>query len=288
LSAFDVRNGESPRAVSTVSLTNAQYDSEEVFATNGLVYISHKTVTADVQPVEVIESPASDPSVDADDVLRFVLVNSAKEKAVAASRKDWIERSYLDIVDFSDAAHPQARDAVEISGSIVGLSHQGNVIYTIGQNSDENGYVLNEQLDALAYDGTNIFYINSLPFSQNWSHPALSDGENLFVADVKNQNGEGFLGVWTLEDSGEFRRLGHVTLSAPADELSFFDDVLAVKSGVQLQLFESKKTGSLKSLGSESAPGDLWFDFDFAAGEKDRGLCVPLGAYGVWRLNLSR
>lgn len=245
LIAFDVKEAATPKFVSETTLHSEGWNPHDsAFATNGLVYASHT---------------------------KF-------ESRLKHDEETWVDRSYLDVIDYSDAANPTVRDPVNISGSLAGISHEGNVLYTISSHA---GTTERRWVDALAYDGVNANLISSLPLSLHWPHPTLIAGSNIFVGVPSSDSSTGSLEAWQLSDAAKFIRAGKLTLAAPADSLASFGNLLATQTGGNIQLIDASNPVSLRLLGAPASVNCLWPNLDHADGSIERGLWVPLGEYGV-------
>jgi hypothetical protein len=205
LVAFDVSDSANPQLASELNVrVNGWSTHNAAFATNGLVYLSHT---------------------------RFDSVPSPQ------ANEYWMENYYLDVIDYSDAANPTARDPVPISGSLAGISHEGNVLYTI---SPHDGRREREWLDALAYDGVQASLIDSLALSPDWPRPALIADANVFLGmPSSGANAAGSIEVWNLGDSGNFVRASSLPVDRPADTFALFGNLLAAQSGNHVQLIDA-------------------------------------------------
>ncbi|MHB8519544.1 MAG: RCC1 domain-containing protein [Limisphaerales bacterium] len=204
---------------------------------------------------------------------------------------NYITRSYLDVVDYSDAANPTARDAVNIPGPLQGLGYGGALLYTVGQHWTTNGVTDgSDWLEASAYDGVSAHLVDSLMLSTNWPHPVLVQGTNLFIGHpADSTNAPNQLQVWTLPDTGKFTEVGAVPLVAPASTLAGFVNLLAVQETDQrIELFNSADATNLKPAGSGKPNGCLGYDLNTADGRLgglSSGLWLPLGDYGTAKIN---
>jgi hypothetical protein len=251
LVAFEVSESETPKLVSELNLSSDGWNAHNVaFATNGLIYLSHT---------------------------KFDSVSSPQREG------GWMERYYLDVIDYSDSANPTQRDPVNISGSLAGISHDGNVLYTISPHVGQNEH---DWLDALAYDGVHASLIDSLALPSDWPHPALVADTNIFIGvPALDTNSTSSVEVWNLADSGKFVRASSLPLAAPADTFASFGNLLATQTGNRVQLIDASNPSSLKVVGGDAPQNLLWFDLDQADGSLDRGLWVPLGDYGVLKVS---
>jgi len=257
LLAFDVGNPVAPKFDSEVNLsTNGWWSFGQPFSSGTLVYLSH----------------------------------SASEFLSPAG--DWVQRSYLDVIDYADPVSPTVRPSVNIPGTLQGLSNAGELLYTVGFHYSTNqGFDWTEWLDASAYDGVEAHLVASLALPNVWPHPILAAGTNVFVGrpgyNYTNTNiVDHQLETWTLLDKGLFSKSGSVTLANPASAFLGLGSLLAAQeTDNSIDLFDDSAPGALKLVGSGRPPGCLWFDLNQADGTVNRGLWIPLGAYGVGQVS---
>jgi len=281
LLAFDVSRPAAPQFASEVLLqSNNWWSFSRAFTAQGLVYLSHQTSEFVV---------ADDATVQGGGGV-LVAVQGGDPAVVPIHRGQWVTRSFLDVVDYEDAVHPLVRRPVNIPGTLQGLSHRGEILYTVGQHATTNtSWTWQEFLDASAYDGVSAHLIDSLDLGQNWPHPVLVAGTDVFVGRPgepwvggRPSNLPSLLETWHLSDAGRWTRSGSVRLTTPVQSLANFNSLLAAQSWDNvLTLFDATNGATLRKVGEGRPAGCLWFDLTHADGELGRGLWVPLGAYGV-------
>ncbi len=246
LVAFNVSDSANPKFVSEFNLNSAGWSAHNAaFATNGLVYVSHTGF---------------------DDGPRHNL---------------WMESYYLDVIDYTDATNPTLRDPVNISGSLAGISHEGNILYTISSHVAQDDHTW---IDALAYDGVRASLISSLALPSDWPHPTLIAETNIFLG-VPGANSSGAIETWNFSVSGKFIRASSTKLAEAADSFALFGGLFVAQTESHLQLFDASNPLALKLLGSGSAENCLWPNLEHADGSVDRGLWSPLGDYGVLKVS---
>src|SRR5438093_5319216 len=189
LIAFDVRDAAAPKFLSDANLAkNAWWNFSPAYTVNGLVFLSHEAVEA-FPPVVTDGKDTNSPPVDY-----------------------WVQRWYLDVVDYADAANPAVRKPVNIPGSLKGVAHAGELLYTVGQhwtNGTNWWWDGTEYLDASAYDGVEAHLIDSLKLSSYWPHSVLVNGDAIFVGHPAETTTEkNLLEAWTLSSAGKFTQLG--------------------------------------------------------------------------------
>lgn len=293
LVAFDVSRADAPRFASAVNLASDNWWSfSKPFTADGKVYLSHQTSAFVVIP-EVEEAVAAEPA----GLIRIPPGGS------------WITRSHLDVVDYADADDPLVRKPVNIPGTLAGLSHNGEVLYTTGTHWTTNtATAWIEYLDASAYDGVSAHLIDSLELPASWPRPLLVSGANIFLGRAASTiydpigpvivHADGTIGgtgdtlptleTWRLSDAGKFQRSGSVTLDTSASTLAAFGDLLATQhTDNSVTLFDATNAAALRRVGGGQPGGCVWFDLTRADGALNRGLWLPLGAYGVTRIPLA-
>jgi hypothetical protein len=201
----------------------------------------------------------------------------------------WMTRSFLDVGDDADPREPTVRAPVNIPGTLRGLAKNGVLLYTVGSHWDARTFTTDwtEWLDASAYDGVSASLVDSLSLSQSWPHPVLVGGNTIYIGrPLESDQSKGLLGVWTLADSGKFVSLAPpLALSSPAQNFASFGDLLAAQLNEGLELFDKSRPSPLLSLGQDAPQGCFGYTLDNADGSVDRGLWLPLGDYGVVKIN---
>ena len=179
------------------------------------------------------------------------------------------------------------RKPVNIPGQLNGISHDGSLLYTVGTHWDENEATdWTEHLDASAYDGVAAHLVDSIPLG-NWPHPVLVSDSTVFVGhsgypSTGTNVGPHTLETWTLLETGKFTKIGSVTLPTPAASLAQFPGMLASQSDEsRVLLFDNSNPGALREIGQNSFMGCVWFSLEHADGNRERGLFLPLGTYGI-------
>jgi hypothetical protein len=285
LFAFDVGSVKAPQFKSDLNLgTNGWWNFSQGYSTDGLVYLSHQT-SEFLEGILPVGQTPPEPSIIKDPDTGQVSTNNA----IIGT---WVQRYFLDVIDYDDSANPTPRKPVNIPGALRGLAKNGALLYTVGAHWDAKTFTTDwsEWLDASAYDGVSASLVDSLALSASWPHPVLVDGNTIFIGrPPENDQAKALLGVWTLSDSGKFVSLAPaVTLSLPAQNFAIFGDLLAVQLNEGIQLFDKSHPSSLISLGQEAFQSCLGYTLDTADGAVNRGLWLPLGDYGVMKVNLTR
>jgi hypothetical protein len=201
----------------------------------------------------------------------------------------WLHHHYLDVVDYAVPSEPLVRDPVNIPGSLQGVSHNGALLYTVGQRAETaGGSDWIEWLDASAYDGIEAHLVDSLALPRQWPHPTLLRNATVFLGrPAPDTNSAPRLEAWTLPDTGRFTQTGSVRLETPAQNLVAFGDLLAVQAAGKIDLFNVSNPSQLTPIGSKRFSSCLGFELKEGDGTVDRGLWLPLGFYGVEKVSPS-
>ncbi len=196
---------------------------------------------------------------------------------------EWVERHYLDVVDYSDPVHPTPRQPVNIPGQLAGISHEGALLYTLATRADD-GNSNARYLDASAYDDVSVWLVDTMRLPDNES-PVLTTGTNIFITRPATTNAAARIEAWTLaENTGRFTLRVSAALPGSAHSLFSFPKMLAVQSGSGVDLLDVK---ALDRLGSGTLPLCVGGEVSHAAGDSMRGLWVPLNDYGIQHIAID-
>jgi hypothetical protein len=262
LLAFDVSDAAAPVFDSEVNLsTNGWWSFSEPFSTGTLVYLSHSAS-------EWVPTPTDPQGL-------------------------WVQRSCLDVIDYADPLSPTVRDPVNIPGTLHGLSHGGDLLFTVGIHWTNQLSDWTEWLDSSAYDGVAAHLVASLVLPGGWPHPLLVVNTNVYIGrpgdSVTSNTIPAKLETWSLPDSGIFTSYGSLKLAMPASTLVERGGLLtAQETDSSVDLFDDSSTGPLRQVGRGQPSGCLWFDLNQGDGALGRGLWIPLGAYGVGQISAGR
>lgn len=271
LFAFEVSDDNAPALLSEVNLADGGWDFSKPFATDGLVYLSHQA------SVELADANAA---------------NSTN----AATLYGWprFQRSFLDVVDYSDARHPAVRPPVNIPGTLQGISHGGALLYTVGSRRTlTNSYEAEITVAASAYDGVAAYLVDSLSLSNSEPHPVLVRGTNVFLGRMPALSSATnlvlpTLETWTVSNAGQFIKLGGVSLPGAASDLVLFPGLLAAAvDGTRVLVFDDADPAALRQVGQGPTTGCLSFDLRHADAVRARSLWIPLDDYGATKVELS-
>ncbi len=242
----------------SVSLTNAWWIGGSAIPADGKIYLSHQT------SVPVILD--------------------------AGNAKTWEQKTFLQVVDYGDPEAPTERMRVNIPGELVGVSHNGSVLYTRGHHwtpgSNEQDYT--EWLDASAYDGVQASLLDSVALGKIWPNPALVDSAGRVHAAsaeaAESDNDPVYtyrLNSWSLDANGRFIRSGQpLTFEDGIHELASVDDLLIARVGQSHRVFEFRNN-QISELANEPLRGCFWPQLKAADGNRNDGIWLPLGDYGL-------
>lgn len=271
LLAFDVSGNATPMFLSEVNLAaNGGWNFSKPFAADGLVYLSH------------------------DAYVEMETTNTQNSTNIVIIWPPTLfQGSFLDVVDYADACSPTVRPPVNIPGALQGISHNGSLLYTVGFHPTSTNWNDGaDALDACAYDGVAAYLVDSISLSNNWQHPVLVSGTNVFLGSAQSLLNTNTtiptLETWTLSDTGNFTKLGSVTLPTAASDLVSFPGLLVAQMGGTLALvFEDSNPTALRLVGEGPTIGCFSFNLRHGDAAPARDLWLPLDTYGVTSIKLS-
>jgi len=262
LAAFDVSDAAQPSLKGVVQVATNGWNFSKPFVAEGLVYLSHQTTDQITIPID----PAIDPS-------KTNATTTAWGNGTNIIR--FVTRTFLDVIDYADAANPVVRKPVNIPGMLQGATHRGGVIYTTGMHFDLDGNSDGtEFLDASAYDGVAAFLIDSLTLT-NWPRPIVVNGPDVFLGRPTS------LERWRLNDDATFAKLSTTDTKGPVYSLRFFGDLVAMRTDNRFRLYDAADRGAFKPVGDSPMFCNAGGDLESADGSLQRGLYVPVSEYGV-------
>lgn len=297
--AFNVTDVTAPTLASDLNLAENDsmwWSQSDVYSSGNLVYLSRQT-SIRLDPVEEPEKPVTGEDPDQEEK-----PDSGANTGATRLIWTWVQKHYLTVIDYSDPSTPTIRQPVNIPGTLRGLSHGGAVIYTIGNQWDENGKTdWNEWLSASAYDGVSASLIDSLELSRVWPYPVTLYGGTVFLGKapinetVNDESGNtttvveaARLESWALADTGQFQMIAGVEVREAANDLRIFDDLLVKDGQNSTDLYDANAPESLTVIGSGDREGCLWLNLMNADGSVAEGLWAPLGAYGLTHLEVNK
>lgn len=258
-----------------LSTTNGWWNFGAAYALNGKIYTSH-------------QGSEFDPTIDPPPYESQCYDNASgtwKACTIDPPPGVWVQRYYLDVIDYGDPTDPLVRPPVNLPGTMIGLAHNGELLYTRGYNIkpfDTNA--ADETISACSFDGVAAHLITSMGLGQNWPRVALGNGDFVYLGVApSDSNGTSELQTWTLGATGKFELVSSQTLDSPAQQLQLVKDFLVAQT-TDILLFDARAPGDLKPLGAGRPDTCYGVQFDAADGDVSRGLWVPTGWYGVLKV----
>ncbi|MEK7676984.1 MAG: beta-propeller domain-containing protein [Verrucomicrobiota bacterium] len=278
--AFDVKESAQPKLVSDLSLQPATnqwwWNFSESIQVGALVYTSHET--SEYLP-DIIPPPQVYQQWNG---TNYIWVTNQPPPGV------WVQRHYLDVIDFTDAQEPTVRKPVNVPGTLVGVAYGGELLYTQSYQSEVNPWRWSEWIEASAYDGTQAHFVDAMPLVKDWPRAVHAYKGNLYISRPANTNEtKAVLEVWTLPLTGKFSMISRTSLDSPPYSLETFGNLLAAQ-GNRIDLYDISNPAALTFLGGTGGAGCVGYNLDFADGSVTRGLWVPAGVYGVIKIDLKR
>ncbi|MBI1842564.1 MAG: beta-propeller domain-containing protein [Verrucomicrobia bacterium] len=277
LLAFDVSTASAPKLASDLDLTgDDRWNYSDAFTASGLVLLSHQTsefLEGVVPPGYVKPTP----TVSKDPVTGALTTNDPPVGT-------WVQKDLLDVVDYEDAANPATRKPASLPGRLVGISHGGEMLYTVGPRFDLSTWASDwtDWLSASAYDGLTAHLIDAIPLPQSWPHPSMIQGEFAFIGTpAATPEVKSGLESWIVSAKGKWTIVGKTPLGLPAQTLVSRGNLLAVQTSGDITLFDAADPTKLSPRAQSPLSACLWFDLTAADGSLDRGLWAPANDFGV-------
>ncbi|HEV8541695.1 MAG TPA: beta-propeller domain-containing protein [Verrucomicrobiae bacterium] len=270
--------GDQPSFASEVliSATNNWWNFSGAFTAGGLVFTSHENTEFDP---DIDPPPYTYPCYDGKN---YVTCTNDPPPGV------WVQRYYLDVVDFNDPTDPLVRQPVNVPGSLIGIDHGGEVLFTRGYDvAPDLVYTGNESVASLSYDGVEAHFVSTLPITNNWPRPTIVNNGYVYFGNSGPNGTNGTLEVWGLDERGQFQLRDSVGLDSPAQQLEEIGNLLAIQ-GNQISIFDATDAGAPKPIGGGTANTCYGVLLDGADGDISRGLWVPIGWYGVIKIPVNQ
>jgi hypothetical protein len=256
--------------ISEVDLTmEGWWNFSKLSVANGLVYLTH-TISEPAPPVVVYDP------------------NREEWQTNQPPEWVWVQRTFLDVIDYADASEPVVRRPIETSGKLAGVSSNGALIDTVGARWRPHNDWSNdasEWLDVSAYDGVALHLVDSLRLPTEWPRPLLVDQDVVLLGRVmSNDGGTSAIETWSLGTDGKLSLIADLEPAGAAQVLVNLGGILAAQTNDGVLLFDWTDPSQLRPLGGGVLPGCFWPDLRHAVGDPSRGIWMPLGYNGVWRL----
>lgn len=281
LLAYDVSDSSAPKFASETKLagTNNWWNFSRSFATDGLVFTSHQSSEFD----STVQLP---PRVYKEwNGATYVTVTNTPPPGA------WMQRYFLSVVSYADPVNPSIRKPANIPGSLIGISHGGNLIYTSAYRYEDPVALTGggELLDVSAYDGVEAHLVDSLKLPNIWPRPVLVRDGHLIVGVPPERNpGPGLIESWSVSESAKLTRNNSIEIKNRAQSLLSVGDLLIAQAGTELFLYDISSPATLRFLGSGTPAGCLGYNVQKADGSAAEGLWLPLGLYGVTHIPVDR
>jgi len=197
----------------------------------------------------------------------------------------WVQRYYLDVIDYNDPTDPLVRQPTNLPGTLIGIGHNGELLYTRGYNIKPfDTSAADELLSALSYDGVEAHLITSMGLGQDWPKPTTANGGYIYLGVAPSSTDKNsYLQVWTLNDSGKLEVVNRHVLDSPAQQFKLVKDILAVQAN-NILLMDARTPAAPALIGARQATTCYGVLLDGADGDVTRGLWVPVGWYGVLKV----
>lgn len=281
LFAFDVGTPAAPAFASELDLTtNAWWSFSSPFAANGSVYVSHQNS----EFVEGVLLPGQQPPQ--------AVVTIDKETGRFETNLPpvgiWVQRYFLDVVDYADEKAPTARPPVNIPGQLQGLGRTGAILYTVSPHWTNWTTDWSEWLDASAYDGASASLIDSLPLPKEWPHPIVVSNDRIFLARPDVSSATSQIESWILPDSGRFQKRGSLGLGETVNNLAANGNLLVAQQVSSVVLIDAADPAALAVAAKGGPQSCFWFDLASVQGSLSQGLWAPLGEYGLFHIEARK
>jgi hypothetical protein len=282
LFAFDVSKPASPNFLSEVNLTtNSWWSFSPGYSDSGLVYVSHEA-SEFVPGVALPGQPPPGPIITIDKATGQPVTNYPPVGI-------WVERYYLDVVDYADPKSPTLRSPVNIPGQLNGIAPGGALLYTVAPHWTNYVTDWSQWLDASAYDGVSASLVTSLQLPTDWPHPLFISGNSIFLGrpDSKAQTSQ--IETWVLSQNGQFTKTGSLGTGTFVNNLALFGKLMAAQLSPGTLLLDATNPASLATVGKGQGQSCLWsYNLGSADGSLTQGLWLPLGDYGIMQVPVGQ
>jgi hypothetical protein len=177
----------------------------------------------------------------------------------------WTSMNWLAVVDFADPAEPAVRAPLVLPGSLSGVSHRGNLVYS-QRSSWESGTGVSpiSSLTALAYDGVALSEVASLTNAPGTPVLVREDGKVL-IGRPGSSNSSPALEVWAISTEGRLERFGSTALPSAVWQIERIEDLALVRMDGVMSLVNVAVSFSPEVVGTGGSPCNVWWDTDRSA-----------------------
>ncbi len=195
----------------------------------------------------------------------------------------WTTDHQLINISFSDPVTPTQFPAIEIPGKLIGISHQGQVIYTSGYSFDDDGGRIPNSLHlhASAYDEVQVSLVDSMPLTSNLAGTLSLDSGIIISRHLE----DGLYEITPLKllNSGELIFEAGFSHDSYPHSLIQVDGLVLIPnnfgSGITAVDFNA---GSKPVIFEEwNFPGCVYAPIKNISGTKKDGFWSPMGVYGI-------
>lgn len=202
----------------------------------------------------------------------------------------WQSTYALRVVDFTDPAQPVNRPPAKLPAELVGVSHEGQLLYTRQTEAPASGAqaAVPGVLSALAYDGVNASLVRQLDLGSTLSATVVAvrpDGRLLLGRGTSSGPEAGpRLETWRLEASGEFALESSQATGTAISAFREFADVMVAETSDRYLFLTLPADSAPGLLAAGERPCSLWSALEHGDARAAAGLWLPRGAWGVWHV----
>lgn len=194
----------------------------------------------------------------------------------------WHTENTLRSFDFADPENPTPFPAIDLPGRLVGLSHEGQVVYSVGQIYSNDGELVESQLhlQASAYDETSVKLIDNIPFNNSlYSSLSISNG----IVYSEYANSEYKITSIRLSEEGKLVQGGQISFETWINDLVEKDGMVFANSYRSLGIVAAdfSDLDNPKIIKSWETPGCIYPQLREMSGSLENGYWAPLGTYGI-------
>lgn len=240
-------------------------------------------------------------------------------KSTAGSASE-VGKHFLRVLDYSEPTAPALRDErVNIPGRLVGLGREGRLLYTQGSDVDLTTGETKDgaALHASAWDGTEVHLVSTLPLpsasaafafsgsqiayvdsqpAYTWAPPGqitlfssiIGIGSYPWWGSYVENSKLSSLHVLSLTDDGKFTEYGSIEIGHDYGLNLFADLAVTRPDWHSVRLLDLSNAMAPTDLGSVTLPGWIYPQMEHADGGLDSGLAIPVGAYGVETISITK
>jgi hypothetical protein len=301
LTAVDVSHGSSPSIRSELVLGGNSGSVGVIAQAGSMVFSSRRRMEPEVVGMEEVSELAWFPGVPELEITSafgaeggvgggFWARNEAEWRSVPEGHAivRWWTRYELDVVDYRGGIdHPVVRPPVAIPGVLEGVTPDGALLVTTGWGRREDGSPV-ATLDVSAYDGVSAHRVDSVRIAdgtKSETYAVAVRGESVFLARGGwGGDAQQSLGKWWVGEDGKWREGSVVHLGMVPGDLRWKGESLLARNGGELAWFRLGERAELEPVPVTRAPACFSGDLGRADGDAVRGIWLPLGERGAYRI----